>query len=269
MTKGIIPIIIAVVLAALAAMLFWGIVENARRSARAGWELTDVVVAGANVAPGTILSEDLITTDKIPKKFRTADMVIPSELDTVLGNEVVFPIQKGDPLSWHHLRGRESTEDRLSKAVTKKGRAITIGVNEQSSVGGMIRPADHVDVLGTFRDPTTNRMIAVTLLQNIIVLATGQLRPMHRGTAAAKASDYNSVTLLVLPAEAEILVLAQQLGQLYLTLRNPEDLDVYQERARTTISTLITGERVKKLREERYQTIQKIKIIRGLPGIKR
>jgi pilus assembly protein CpaB len=269
MTKGIIPIIIAVVLAALAAVLFWGIVESEKKRARAGWELTDVVVASANVAPGTILSEDLITTDKIPRKFRTADMVIPKELDTVLGNEVVFPIQKGDPLSWHHLRGRETAEDRLSKAVTKKGRAVTVSVTERSSVGGMVRPADHVDVLGTFRDPTTNRMIAVTLLQNIIVLATGQLRPMHRGLRSSKANEYSTLTLLALPAEAEILVLAQELGNLYMTLRNPEDLDVYQERARTTITTLITGERVKKLREERYQTIQRIKIIRGLPGLRK
>jgi pilus assembly protein CpaB len=112
-------------------------------------------------------------------------------------------------------------------------------------------------------------MIAVTLLQNIIVLATGQLRPMHRGTRSAKAHEYSTLTLLVLPAEAEILVLAQELGNLYMTLRNPEDLDVYQERARTTITTLITGERVKKLREERYQTIQRIKIIRGLPGLRK
>jgi pilus assembly protein CpaB len=269
MSKGIIPIIIAVALAALSAVLFWGIVENAKKSARAGWELTDVVVAGGNIAPGTILTADLITTDKLPRKFRTADMVIPKELDTVLGNEVVFPVQKGDPLSWHHLRGRETAEDRLSKAVTKKGRAITVSVNERSAVAGMVRPADHVDVLGVFRDPTDNRMIAVTLLQNIIVLATGTMRPMHRGTGGntGKAHDYNSVTLLVLPAEAEILVLAQELGQLYFSLRNPEDLDIYQERARTTITTLITGERVTKLREERYQTIQRIKIIRGVPGL--
>lgn len=265
MTKGIIPIIVALVLAALAAFLFWGIVENAKRSARAGWELTDVVVAAGNIAPGTILSEDLVTTDKIPQKFKTQDMVEPRELDTILGNEVIFPVQQGDPLSWHHLRGRESAEDRLSKAVTKKGRAITISVTDRSAVAGMIRPSDHVDVLGTFRDPTDNRLVAVTLLQNIIVLATGRMRPMHR-SAVAKASDYNTLTLLVLPAEAEILVLAQQLGQLYMTLRNPEDLDVYQERARTTITTLITGQRVKKLRKERYRTIQAIKVIRGLPG---
>lgn len=268
MTKGIIPIIIALVLAAMAAALFWGIVENAKRSARAGWELTDVVVARATIAPGTILSEELISTDKIPKKFRTSDMILPKELQTVLGNEVVFPVQQGDPLSWNHLRGREAADDRLSRAVSKKGRAITISVSDRTAVGGMIRPADHIDVLGTFRDPTTNRMIAVTLLQNVIVLATGQLRPMHRGTMQSKAGEYSNLTLLVLPAEAEILVLAQELGQLYMTLRNPEDLDVYQERARTTISTLITGERVKELREERYNTIQQIKIIRGLPGMK-
>jgi pilus assembly protein CpaB len=69
------------------------------------------------------------------------------------------------------------------------------------------------------------------------------------------------VTLLVLPEEAEIVVLAQELGSLYLSLRNPEDISIFEERARTTIETLLTGERVKKLQQRRYRTIQ---IIRGL-----
>ena len=69
----------------------------------------------------------------------------------------------------------------------------------------------------------------------------------------------------MLPEEAEILVLAQELGSLYLSLRNAEDISIFEERARTTISTLLTGERVKKLQQRRYQTIQ---IIRGISSPK-
>ncbi len=136
-------------------------------------------------------------------------------------------------------------------------------VNERSSVGLWVRPNDHVDVLGTFRDPATNQMVAVTMLQNVIVLATGQLTEASH----SRRSDntYSTVTLLVLPEEAEIMVLAQEQGSLYLSLRNSEDISIFEERARTTIQTLITGERVKELQKRRYRTIQ---IIRGITSHK-
>ena len=143
------------------------------------------------------------------------------------------------------------------------GRAVSIDVNERSAVGMWVRPNDHVDVLGTFRDPNSNQIVAVTLLQNVIVLATGQTTAATQSTS--RDVEYGTVTLLVLPEEAEILVLAQELGSLYLSLRNAEDISIFEERARTTIQTLLTGERVKKLQQRRYQTIQ---IIRGLAPMK-
>ena len=100
--------------------------------------------------------------------------------------------------------------ERLSKAVRKRGRAMSMDVNERSSVGMWVRPNDHVDVLGTFRDPNSNQMVAVTLLQNVIVLATGQTTAATQSSRARQ--EYGTVTLLVLPEEAEILVLAQELG---------------------------------------------------------
>ena len=235
------------------------------RAVPRGWELAGVIVAAANIQPGTILSEDLVTTDKIPIKFRTANMVIPKELDTLLGNEVVFKIHKGDPLSWHHFRSRKSREDRLSRAVTKRGRAITLSVTERSSVGRFVRPADHVDIISLYRDPKTKQMRSRLLLQNIIVLAVGRQRP---SAGAPRATRYRTVTLLVLPAEAVILTLAQAQGSLSLMLRNPEDLDLAQPPPSATLGTL-TDARLGKLRQKRYQTIQRIRVVRGLPGLKR
>ncbi len=78
---------------------------------------------------------------------------------------------------------------------------MSIEVNERSSAGQWVRPNDHVDVIGTFRDASSNEMVAVTLLQNVIVLATG------KDTAATQSRNrragYGTVTLLALPEESE------------------------------------------------------------------
>jgi pilus assembly protein CpaB len=228
-----------------------------------GWKLVDVIVAAADIQPGATLSNDTVALEKMPRKFVYDSVLRPADMEVALGREVIVPIKQGEPVHWYQLQGIRALE-RLSKAVRKRGRAVSISVNEQSAVGMWVRPNDHIDVLGTFRDPGSNQIVAVTLLQNVIVLATGQLTAASH-TAQHAESEYGTVTLLVLPEEAEILVLAQELGSLYLSLRNAEDISIFEERARTTIQTLLTGERVKKLQQRRYQTIQ---IIRGLAPMK-
>jgi pilus assembly protein CpaB len=270
MLRGKLPVIISLIMGAAAVVGGYTVIRSEVESKTAGWQLEPVVAAATDIEPQTILTEDLLTVVKVPRKFAFESVVRPNEIEAIKGQEVVGNIKKGEPIHWYQLRGNMEA-DSLSKAIRKKGRAITISVTERSGVANMVRPADHVDVLGVFRDPNTNRMIAVTLLQNIIVLATGQLRAnMIAAGSQTNAGSYSTVTMQVLPEEAEIVVLAQELGNLYLTLRNRTDTDVYEERARTTIDTLITGERVKKLHEKRMRSIQRLKIIRGLgaqPGV--
>jgi pilus assembly protein CpaB len=106
--------------------------------------------------------------------------------------------------------------------------------------------------------------VTVTLLQNVIVLATGEITGSTNVQALDKDSrDYNSVTVMVLPEEAEIIILASQLGALQLSLRNPEDIGGEEERARATIETLLTGERVKALKRKRERTFQIIRLPTG------
>jgi len=263
MLKGKTPLIIAIVLGLVAVVVAWRAIKMKEIEVTRGWELKEVIVASADIQVGATLSNDTVGVDKMPRKFVYDSVLEPADMEVALGREVVVPIKSGEPIHWYQLQGIRSLE-RLSKAVRKRGRAVSVDVNERSAVGLWVRPNDHVDVLGTFRDPGSNQMVAVTLLQNVIVLATGQT------TAATQSSrsdiQYGTVTLLALPEEAEILVLAQELGSIYLSLRNSEDISIFEERARTTISTLLTGERVKKLQQRRYQTIQ---IIRGITPLKK
>jgi len=260
MLKGKTPLIVAVALAVIAVVVAWRAIRVRELEVTRGWQLQDVIVASTDIQPGAFLSNESVGVDKMPRKFIYESVLVPADMEVAFGREVIVPIKRGEPIHWYQLQGIRALE-RLSKAVRTPARAISMDVHERSAVGLWVRPNDHVDVLGTFRDPNTNQMVAVTLMENVIVIATG-------GTAAASQTAradnaYSTVTLMVLPEEAEILVLAQELGSLYLSLRNAEDMGLFDERARTTIQTLLTGERVKKLQERRYQTIQ---IVKGIPS---
>ena len=259
MLKGRTPILVATVLSVAAGLLAWRQLKMWKTEVTRGWQLEDVIVANADLQPGNTLSAETYRVDKMPRKFVYGSILVPSDLEVALGRRVVVPVKRGEPLHWYQLQGIRALQ-RFSKSISKQGRAVTIDVSERSSVGQWIQPNDQVDVLGTFRDPSSNEMVAVTLLQGVIVLATGQVSASSQPTQ--REARFSTVTLFAMPEEAEVLVLAQQLGSLHLTLRNPEDESSWvDERTRTTIQTLLTGEWLKKYREKRRQIIR---IIRGV-----
>lgn len=253
------PLVVAALLAAGATAAAWSAIRMREREVTKGWEQRKIVVAAGDIPAGTRLASENVAEGSMPEKFVYENLLKPEDLDFAFGREVLVGIKEGEPIHWYQLQGLQGLT-KLSQAVQKRGRAITISVDERGSVGQWVRPNDHVDVLGTFRDPTSNQMVAVTLLQNVIVLATGQ---QQSSIATAQDNNFATVTLLVLPEEAEIVTLGEELGTLRLSLRNADDVSILEDRARTTMDTLLTGERVKKLQERRLQTIQ---IIRGISG---
>jgi len=115
--------------------------------------------------------------------------------------------------------------------VQAKARAYTV---ETSAVtgGAVLRPGDHVDVVAVLQDD--KRLVAVTLLQNVVVVAN----------AAPAPGEARQLSLLVIPEEAELLALAKAAGHLTATLRNEQDPDVLEERGSATVATALTGLRL-------------------------
>jgi Flp pilus assembly protein CpaB len=68
--------------------------------------------------------------------------------------------------------------------------------------------------------------VTLTMIQNLTVLATGaQLARQTTESGKEQQAGYSMVTFEVDTEQAEILVFAQQTrGQLYLSLRNPNDV---------------------------------------------
>jgi len=220
------------------------------------WKLKRIIVAARDLKPKEYLSSDSITVSIMPSRFVSESMLLPSDVEVALGRELVVGVKRGEPLFWFQLEGILALQ-RLSKNIRKGGRALTLSVTEATSVGRWIRPNDHVDVLFTFKKATTT-----TLVEDVIVLATGERSALSAlPSGKDKGPRYRTVTLLVLPEEAERLVLAQENGTLYLTLRNAMDkVTEPKERQETTLRDLQRrgGALLRKRRE-----LFRIRVMRG------
>jgi pilus assembly protein CpaB len=259
MLKARSPLLVALGLGLLAGAVAFSAIKKKEADVRKGWDLVQVVVAAGDLQEGTTLTEEMIAKRFGPEQFVTPSVVKPESASYIVNQKLLVPVHAGDPLLWSQFETTRGSE-KLSAKVQKKTRAVTLHADAMASVGGWVRPNDHVDVIGTFRDPQTNEQVAVTLLQNVIVLATGKLTGTTNASFVPENQrDYKEVSLLVIPEEAEILTLAAELGQLRLSLRNEDDVDVIEDRGRATIQTLLSGERTRVLQERRSQLIQIIK----------
>ncbi len=274
MLQGKYPLVIALVLGIAAGLVAYSAVKAREAAVRKGWETKQVLCAQADVSEGTEVEEEMIGVCEIPERFVTDSFIVVPEGDKdasavmPYGQKLLVPLKTGDPVLYSHFESRRSVT--LSESIPPKARAVAIEVAEKGSVNQWVRPNDHVDVIGTFRDPNTHELVSITLLENIIVLATGH----YSGMSAIQADEdkrYQQVVLMTLPEEAEILTLAAESGTLTLALRNPKDLDLRQAegaRQKTDTNTLLSGERTEALRKTRTMTFQGVDIIRGTERLK-
>ena len=265
MLSGKNPLLIALALGLLAGATAWAALRARERGARDRWQTVNVLCAKVDVAEGTELSAEMVAVKEMPAKFVTgsfiqADEHGSSEQQTPVGQRLLVPLKAGDPILVSHFESARDAD--LATLISPKGRAVTIDVQEKNAVGLWVRPNDHVDVIGSFRDPDMQQLRTMTLLQNVVVLATGRITA-NTTNIAEEDKRFATVTVLALPEEAEMLTLAQELGTLTLLLRNPDDLDSQEKRSVVDQKTLFTGDRAGELQQKRYRTIQ---IIRGNRG---
>jgi pilus assembly protein CpaB len=149
----------------------------------------------------------------------------------------------------------------LSKMILPGERAISILVDEQSGVAGLLRPGDHIDLLGTFLKPDKEqKMTTITLIQNLPVLAVGSMVGVPGSEAGDRsARSYRSVTLSVTLEESELITFAQQRTKLALVLRNADDADTLEELPEVNFDKIFLPEERKKI-QDRRNTINKSRI---------
>lgn len=185
---------------------------------------TQIVVAKLEIARGTQLQESMLETRDWP-----TDLIPPRSLvriDDAIERSAMSPMVPGEPVLDTKLSPRDAGRG-LASLVPSGMRAYTVLTQRlASNVAGFVLPGNRVDVLLTLRGNSndgTGGGSTTTLLQAVEILAVDQ-RLEAPAENRVDPKELHSVTLLVTPDHAALLDLGQNLGNLTLSLRNPEDL---------------------------------------------
>lgn len=107
-------------------------------------------------------------------------------------------------------------------------RLISVEVSGENGVDGHLRPGDHVDVLPVMKDGRTSEPYSQTVLENVVVRATGNITATTNLNLLPKRDrSYGRISLLVTGEGAE-------LATIVLSLRHPEDSSQLGQHPRTT-----------------------------------
>ncbi len=212
------------------------------RELRRGQEPTPVLIAQENIATSTVIRDEMVALENRPSySIQPHALVDPAD---AVGKVALVPLYKGEQVSDSKL-ARHGAVHALSVKTPPGKRAVTIGVDILSGVGGLVKPGDHVDILGVFAVPGggDKSVLTMTLLQRVEVLAVGtQLseREDEEEGGGHAANPAANVTLALTPQDAQLILFARAAqAQLQLTLRPPADTTAVANLTPTTQETLL------------------------------
>ncbi|MCA9262146.1 MAG: Flp pilus assembly protein CpaB, partial [Planctomycetales bacterium] len=185
-------------------------------------ETVPIYVALQNINLGDPISEALVSLEEWPKDKVPAGAITRWEdIEERRPRATVF---QGEPLLDSKLLAKGQISDPI-QGVPPGMRLKTISVDARKSAAGLLSPGNRVDVQIFGRRHTSGGVevpFTKIFLQNIRVFAVDQeISRSADGTEARTVAK--TVSLVVTPAQANRITLAENLGEVSLIPRNPDD----------------------------------------------
>jgi pilus assembly protein CpaB len=218
-SKSMVMLVLAIILG-LGAMLLTRRMMS--KPAAKEEETQDVIVAARDFKEEEILKTDMVKTIRMVKSAVPVGSF--SSFKDVEERWVKTTMLEGDVVVEKKL-GPKGSPPGLVANIPKGMRAFAVEVTEQSGVSGFILPSHHVDVVRYESNEKNKNQRGETILQNVLVLAAGQVfsRPEE------KAVQGRTVTLAVTPEQVDLLVAARAKGPLSLSLRGVNDHSIVEQ----------------------------------------
>ena len=162
----------------------------------------EVVVASRDLPVGHILDVADIKVAQWPGDAVPAGY--SSSVDEVLGRGLIQSVAMNEPLLPAKIAVKEAGGG-LPIVIPEGMRAVSVRVDEVIQVAGFVGPGTRVDVLVTLEGEAQPDPVTKIVLQNMLVLTSGQIVQRPPGGEPTLATV---VTFLATPEEAEKLVLA-------------------------------------------------------------
>jgi pilus assembly protein CpaB len=212
--------IVAVAIAAFASYSLYNYLKGQEARVKEAVATGKVVVAAEEIPAGATIN---------PVHVKTADWPqanVPSgsfgSTEQVTGRMALDRYLPGEPITETKLVPKEGLGGILSYKIPEGHRAMTVAVDQVAGVAGFITPGSKVDVVLTTTPPDQKDPISKIVLQDVPVLATGQVLEQQKD---GKPLVVPTVTMDVTPQDAEKLAIASTQGRLQLVLRRAGDVE--------------------------------------------
>ncbi|MBI1763624.1 MAG: Flp pilus assembly protein CpaB [Acidobacteria bacterium] len=212
-------------------------VTNYLANARGTNKQNTIVVASMEIPLGSKILAEQLTTVQMPQGATPEGTF--SEVAKVVGRVAATRIAARETVINARLAPVGAAAG-LSAIIPEGHRAMTVKVDDDSGMSGFVLPGTYVDVAAVINLASTGGgTISKIILQNIKVLANGD--NLDEPTDKRDAQKARTVTLLVMPDQAEKLLLASTDGRLRLVMRNGADQN-NQPTQGANVRSLLTGE---------------------------
>jgi pilus assembly protein CpaB len=227
-TRRLLLLTAAIALSLATAMMVRGWVDEARRSGKATPveaakpAVTKVVVAAHDLPAGQFLKPDDLQWQPWPDEALSRSYMLEGTrtIEELVGSVVRAGIGTGEPVTDDRMI-KKGDRGFLSAVMAPATRAVTVQLQQNAGLGGLVLPGDHVDVILTATLPGSGtndpeHHASETVLEDIRVIAIDQkMNDMTNESVMA-----HTATLEVTPKQAEVLALVSDMGKLSLTLRS-------------------------------------------------
>ena len=140
-------ILVAITFGLMAFLFFRVKVENVKLELLAEYgEETTVVVAKRDILPGVEIDKEDIASRLVPSVF--VEPGVLGSIDEVIGQMAQIPIKSGEQILQTKLVFAEGGYLSLKIGKDPARRAITLKLDAEGSMAGLLHPGDHVDVIG-------------------------------------------------------------------------------------------------------------------------
>lgn len=257
MNRRLIGAVAAIVFATVGTVALVAFVRGAEDRALAGERLVKVLVVKDRIAAGTPAKEIAgdVSTERVPTKVRAEDAV--TSLDALTGKVTSVDLLPGEQLTAARFVEPDIFERRRAQVdVPEDLLEVTIGLDPERAVGGVLRPGSTVGVLASFepfeisstepvqleglsipqegKTPNSTHLILHKVLVTNVQTDTEFTPGLNEeGQATAPAPQGRLLVTLALEAPSiERVVFAAEHGTVWLALE-PEEADEGGTRVQT------------------------------------
>lgn len=228
--RTLLLVVAAIGTAGLTAYLVQGWLDRQRaqimaRGSEPGIAATEILVAKRDLPAGTFVKPEHLRWQPWPENGLDSAFAVAGKRDKrdFIGAVVRKGLIAGEPVTDRRVV-KPGARGFLAAVMTPGMRAVSVPVNASSGIAGLVFPGDRVDLILShkFQDPLNTgpvrraRRASETVLTDLRVLAIDQSTDDQKG----KPSVAKTATLEVTPKQAEIVMLAMELGKLSLSLRS-------------------------------------------------